>query len=74
MTGSDKLELIGILEHKSSMLKKDFLIDSGLKIVRWQYCELFGMLCMTRLLSKGEGSGGIHYILLEFIFLEENIL
>ena len=29
---------------------------------------------MTRLLSKGEGSGGIHYILLEFIFLEENIL
>lgn len=32
MTGSDKLRLVGIVEQKSSMLrKKDFLIDSGLK-------------------------------------------
>lgn len=74
MTGSDKLELIGVLKHKSSMLKKNFLINSGLKKVRWQYSELFGMLCTTWLLSKGDGSRGIQYVLLEFIFLEENIL
>lgn len=74
MTGSDKLELIGVLEHKSSMLKKkDFLINSGLKKVRWQYCELFGMLCTTWLLSKGEVSRGIQYVLFEFIFLKKKI-
>ena len=54
--------------------KKNFLINSGLKKVRWQYSELFGMLCTTWLLSKGDGSRGIQYVLLEFIFLEENIL